>query len=158
MFPRICLRPLVPAFPRGGFLGGKAPGHRVCTSLFTDSPESSLNRCPNWHAQQKIHTPFCILTATFPILNISMGSLLILEFKRKKNIGSSSPRLHGLLVLQLLMRGSEPLHQGGAGTPPPPAATAPAPWPAILHTHGHGCTNTHMPHTCMHTHTASISS
>ena len=60
---------------------------------------------PDWHAQQKIHTPFCALTATFPILNISMGSLLILEFKRKKNIGSSSPRLHGLLVLQLLMRG-----------------------------------------------------
>ena len=129
-----------------------------CHCLLPDSPESSLNSCPHWHAQQKIHTPFCTLTATFQILNISMGSFLILEFKRKKDIKSSSPRLHGLLVLQLLKKGGELLHQGGAGIPPPPAATTPAPWPGVLHTQGHGCTNTHTPHTHVHTHTTSTSS
>ena len=147
MFIHIYLCPLVSAFPLGRFLGRKMPGHGVCTSA--DSPNCFQNSCPDQHAHQRMHTLFCTLTGTFPILNISMSSFLILEFKRKKQIlYSSGPTLHGLLVSQPLMEGWRAPPPGRSGVPQPPASTHTSSlakhFPrarARMHAH------THMPHT-----------
>lgn len=147
-FIHIYLCPLVPAFPLGSFLGRKAPGHGVCTSA--DSPNCFQNSCPDPQAHRRMHTLFCTLTGTFPILNISMSSFLILEFKRKKQIlDSSGPTLHGLLISQPLMEGWRAPPPGRPGVPP---LTGQA---FSTCTRTRACMHTHATH--RHTHTASIS-
>ena len=69
-----------------------------------------------------------------------------LNSREKKNIGSSSPRLQGLLALQLLMKGGESSTRR-TGDTPIPSRHHTSSLAGIAHTRVQGCTHTHIPHT-----------